>query len=167
MGTIESKRLGAGAKVRRHERAGQGGDDCDQCDLITITRKHERNGAEHDGLGEAIENRVEHGAARAGFAAGTRHGTIEDVEDRANQEEHATCDVRLAVHEHRGNRIEDKTSNRDLVSCYRNTRDAGHDAGDHAARTVCVFLLESLYAHCRKIRRAPTSNGPRPTNGRQ
>ena len=84
MGAIEAKRLGAGAKVRRHERAGQGGDDCDQCNFIPITRKHERDRTEHDRLGEAIENRVEHGATRAGFAAGTRHGTVEDVEDRAN-----------------------------------------------------------------------------------
>ena len=88
-------------------------------------------------------------------------------EDRTNEEEHTTCDVGLAVDEHRGNRIENKPGNRDLVGRDRNARDAGHDAGDHAACTVCVFLLKSFYAHGRKIRRAPTTGCPRPTNGRQ
>jgi hypothetical protein len=85
---FQPQRFRPGARIADEERSarerreGEG-----ERGLVPVAREDEPDGAEHERLPDAVGGRVDEGAERRRLAAGAREGAVEDVEDRAEQEE--------------------------------------------------------------------------------
>src|SRR5215470_6177299 len=84
---LQSERLGAGARVRDEERA----DDCRNGEhdgpVLPVTREDERDCSEHRTLAYAVGGGVDERAERSRLAAHAGECTVEDVEQRAHDED--------------------------------------------------------------------------------
>ena len=79
--------LGAGAGVRDEERGDHGRDGDHDGPLLVMTREDERDRGEHRTLADAIGRGVDEGSERGGLAAHARERSVEDVEQRADDED--------------------------------------------------------------------------------
>src|SRR5512133_3569055 len=84
---LQSERLGAGARVGDEE----GADDRRHRDhnrpLLAMAGEDERDRGEHRALADAVGGGVDEGAERGGLAAYASERAVEDVEQRANDED--------------------------------------------------------------------------------
>src|SRR5919204_5186798 len=83
----QAERLRAGARVADEERAGDGGEREPDADEVVVAREDERDRAEDDALAHAVGRRIEEGAERRSLAARPGERAVEDVEDRADDED--------------------------------------------------------------------------------
>src|ERR671935_1876269 len=83
----QAEHLRARAGVADEERAGHGGEGQADADEVVVAREDERDRAEHHTLADAVGGRVEEGAERRALAARPRERPVEDVEDRADDED--------------------------------------------------------------------------------
>ncbi len=81
------ERLGAGAGVRDEKRAGDRGHRDRDEDVPAVAREDVGDRGEHEALADAVGRRVEEGAERRRLAAGAGECAVEDVEDRADDED--------------------------------------------------------------------------------
>ena len=76
------------ARAYGHEEgAGDRDDREDDRDVVSGAREDERDRSEHRALADAVGGRVEEGAERRRLPAGARERAVEDVEDRADDED--------------------------------------------------------------------------------
>src|SRR5919199_6449281 len=83
----QAERLGASAGVADEERARDGPEGEADADEIVVPGEDERDRAEDDALADAVGGRVEEGAEGRALAARPRERAVEDVEDRADDED--------------------------------------------------------------------------------
>src|SRR5438270_11307942 len=81
------ERLCARARVADEERAGDGGEGEADPDEVVVAREDERDRAEDDALADPVGGRVEEGAEGRPLPARPRERSVEDVEDRADDED--------------------------------------------------------------------------------
>ena len=146
---LEPQRLCAGARVadeersarERREREGERG-------LVPVPREDEPDRAEHERLADPVGGRVDEGAERRRLAAGAGECAVEDVEDRAEQEQHGAdpeVEQLVAVFEVDAHAAED--AERDAGDGERGRRQPcprqpGHDSRGQPAAAVDVQLLD-------------------------
>ena len=83
----EPERLSLRANVRHEEGAGDCDDREDDGDVVSGAGEDERDRGEHRALADAVGRGVEEGAEGGRFASRARQRAVEDVEDRADDEE--------------------------------------------------------------------------------
>src|SRR3989440_6450990 len=83
----EAESLGARACVADEERPGDGGEREADADEVVVTREDERDRAENDAFADPVGRRVEKRSEGCPLPAGPRERPVEDVEDRADDED--------------------------------------------------------------------------------
>ena len=114
---------------------------------VAVAREHERDRAQHGALGDAIGGRVDEGAEDRGLAAGARERAVQDVDDRADQEDGGRRDVVLAVDQHGGDEVEGEAERGQLVGRDAALTEHAHGARGELARAVGVAGLDPVQAH--------------------
>src|SRR5581483_1718179 len=123
----QAERLGLRTDVGNEERAGDRGDREDDRRVVGSAGEDERDRREHRSLADAVRRRVEERAERGGLATRAGERPVEDVEDRADDEDRRSDPVdedRVAVLE------------RDEDGCGDAERDAGR--GERVRRDACA-----------------------------
>src|SRR5919109_115864 len=153
----EAERLGAGACVAHEEGAGDGCEGEPYADEVVVAREDERDRAENDALADAVGRRVEEGAERRPLAARAGERPVEDVEDRADDEDGRAEPVveelmaALERHEHRRRETERHARGGERVRGHPRPRKARHRAAREAARPSRVALLDPLVERARGV----------------
>src|SRR5437588_5045623 len=83
----QPERLRARAGVADEERARDGGEREADADEVAVASEDERDRAEDDALADPVGGRVEEGAEGRPLPARPRERSVEDVEDRADDED--------------------------------------------------------------------------------
>ncbi len=158
-----SPRASARARVYEIEERGDERDEHgDDRPGVAVAREHERGRAQHGALGDAIGGRVDEGAERRGLAARARERAVEDVDDRADQEDGGRRDVVLAVDQHGGDEVEAEAERGQLVGRDAALAEDAHGARGELAGAVGVAGLDPVQAHGQRAHRG---EGGRPALG--
>src|SRR5919109_2421574 len=145
----QAERLGAGARVAHEEGAGDGCEGEPDADEVVVAREDERDRAENDALADAVGRRVEEGAERGPLAARARERPVEDVEDRAHDEDSGAEPVEedlvpvLEEDEDGCADAESDAQGRQRVRCHAGAREAEHRAAGDPAGALCVPALQA------------------------
>src|SRR5205085_3159875 len=115
--SLEADQLGLRACVGDQERAGDRGQADRDADIVAHAREDEGDRREHEALADPVGERIEELSERGGLVALPGEGAVEDVEDRARDEETR----REPVEE-------------ELVAVLERDRESGCGAEQHAAR---------------------------------
>ena len=84
---LQAERLGAGAGVRDEEGADDRRDRDDDGPVLAVAREDERDRGEHRALADAVGRGVDERAERGRLAAHAGECAVEDVEQRADDED--------------------------------------------------------------------------------
>ena len=104
------------------------------------SRRQRRRAARR--LGDAIGGRVDEGAERRGLVAGARQRAVQDVDDRADQEDGGRHDVVLAVDQHGGDKVKAEAERGQLVGRDTALAEDAHGARGELAGAVGVARFD-------------------------
>src|SRR3989440_11998052 len=145
----EAERLGARARVADEERTGDSGEREADPDEVVVAREDERDRAEDDAFADPVGRRVEKRSEGCPLAARPREGPVEDVEDRADDEdagaEPVEEDLVPVLEEDEDGRgdAEPDAAGRQRVGRDARAREAEHGAAGEPPRAVGVAALQA------------------------
>jgi hypothetical protein len=146
--SLEADQLGLRARVRNEEGTGDRRDAEDDGDVVAGAREHEGDCREHEPFADPVGERVEELAERRRLVALTGERAVEDVEDRADDEERRTKPVEeelVAVLERdrdRGRSTEQHAPGRQRIRAHTRARETTDIARGEAPGSVGVALLD-------------------------
>src|SRR5205823_5063757 len=145
----QAERLRAGTRVADEERAGDGGEGEPDADEVVVAGEDERDRPEDDALAHAVGRRVEEGAERRSLAARPGERAVEDVEDRADDEDGGAEPVEeelvpvLEEDEDGGGSAERDARGGQRIRCDARAREAEHRAARELAGALRVAALQA------------------------
>ena len=136
------ERLRLGARVAHEERADERHEDASQRDLVALIREHDRDRAQDQPLRQAVGGRVEEPAERRQLAVRAGQRAVEDVEDRARDEDHRGPHEVALDHEHGRRAVHREAGDGDLVRRERQRAEAAHEGHAEVAAALRVPGLQ-------------------------
>ena len=137
------ERLRLGARVAHEERADQRHEDAPQGDLVALIREHDRDRPQDQPLRQAVRGRVEEPAERRQLAVRAGQRAVEDVEDRARDEDHRGPHEVALDHEHGRREIHREAGDGDLVRRERQRAEPAHEGHAEVAAALRVPGLQT------------------------
>src|SRR5438045_4440761 len=138
----QSERLGAGARVGDEERPDDRPHRDHDCPLLSVAGEDERDRGEHRALADSVGRRVDERAERGGLAAYASERAVEDVEQRADDEDAG------------GEPVDEP--------CVGPVRERNENGGGEAERDPGGGQHVRRYASSRKPRHRPAGDGAGP-----
>src|SRR2546423_3630470 len=146
--SFEADQLGLRPGVGDEEGAGDRCDADGDADVVSGAREHEGDRGEYEALADPVRERVEKLAERRRLVTLPGERTVEDVKDRAGDEEHRGEPVEeelVAVLERnhdRGGDAEENASRGQRIRAHARARDTPDIARGEAPGSVCIALLD-------------------------